>query len=289
MIRRLLIGIAILAIGLGALVFSLPYLMSSQMVREQVASQISELTGRAVTLRGDQALQVFPNLSVELSDVVIAGDLPGAENALIVTETLRGAVRPFSLLFGRVELASFEMTRPTIRFLRTSDGQSNWGLEGSDLVTALEPNRVAGAGLQLGRFRITDGTLQIVDEVRGLDETVSSADLTLSWANSSTRAAISGSAIWRGEAIEVTASLDQPAALAQPGSTSGVVLSVQGAPFACSLTERSRRVRAAKTPCPGRRVVRLPSPRPQCAVQPAGWVRISALARPLARSGWTPT
>jgi AsmA protein len=231
MIRRLLIGIAVLVFGLGALALSLPYLMSSQMVREQVASQISELTGRAVTLRGDQALQVFPNLSVELSDVVIAGDLPGAENALIVTETLRGAVRPFALLFGRVELASFEMTRPTIRFLRTSDGQSNWGLKGSDLVTALEPNRVAGAGLQLGRFRITDGTLQIVDDVRGLNETVSSANLTLAWANSSTRAAISGSAIWRGEAVEVTASLDQPAALAQPGSTSGVVLSIQGAPL----------------------------------------------------------
>jgi AsmA protein len=231
MIRRIFIGIAILAFCLGALVLALPYLMSSQMVREQVASQISELTGRAVTLRGDQALQVFPNLSVELSDVVIEGDVPGADNALIVTETLRGAVRPFALLFGRIELASFEMTRPTIRLLRTSDGQSNWQLEGSDLVTALEPNRVAGAGLQLGRFRITDGTVHLIDDVRGIDETISSANLSLTWPTSSTRAAIGGSAIWRGEAVDVSASLDQPAALAQPGSTSGVVLSVQGAPL----------------------------------------------------------
>ncbi|MEQ8656471.1 MAG: AsmA family protein [Hyphomicrobiales bacterium] len=231
MIRRILIGLAVLALGLGALALALPSLMSSQMVREQVASQISELTGRAVTLRGDQALQVFPNLSVELSDVVIEGDLPGVENALIVTETLRGAVRPLSLILGRIELSSFEMTRPTIRFLRNSNGQSNWQLEGSDLVTALEPNRVAGAGLQLGQFRITDGTLHLIDDVRGINETVSSANLSLSWRTSSTRAEINGSAIWRGEAVDVAASLDQPAALAQPGSTSGVVLSVQGAPL----------------------------------------------------------
>ncbi|WP_375571307.1 AsmA family protein [Ahrensia marina] len=231
MIRRILIGFAVLALGLGALVLALPSLMSSQMVREQVASQISELTGRAVTLRGDQALQVFPNLSVELSDVVIEGDLPGTENALIVTETLRGAVRPVALLFGRIELSSFEMTRPTIRFLRNDDGQSNWQLEGSNLVTALEPNRVAGAGLQLGQFRITDGTLQLIDEMRGIDETISGANLSLSWPTSSTRAEINGSAIWRGEVVEIGASLDQPAALAQPGSTSGVVLSIQGAPL----------------------------------------------------------
>jgi AsmA protein len=231
MIRRLLLGLAFLVLCAGVLVFVLPQFMSSQMVREQVAGQISELTGRAVTLRGDQALEVFPNLSVELSDVVIEGDMPGTSNALIVTETLRGAVRPLPLLFGRVELSSFEMTRPTIRFLRNADGQSNWQLEGSELVTALEPNRVAGAGLQLGRFRITDGTLQLIDEVRGINETITSANLSLTWPTSSTRAAISGSAIWRGEVVDVAASLDQPAALAQPGSVSGVVLSVQGAPL----------------------------------------------------------
>lgn len=231
MIRRILVAIALVALCLGALAFALPYLMSSQMVREEVASQISDLTGRAVTLRGDQALQVFPNLSVELSDVVIEGDLPGADNALIVTETLRGAVRALPLLFGRIELSSFELTRPTIRLLRNTDGESNWSLDGSDLVTALEPSRPAGRALELGRFRITDGTVHIADDVRGINETISSANLALTWPTSSTRANISGSAIWRGEVVEVSASLDQPAALAQPGSTSGVVLSIAGAPI----------------------------------------------------------
>ncbi len=231
MIRRILIGALVLVLVVVATAVALPTLVPSQMVREQVAKQIAQLTGRAVTLRGDQALQVFPNLSVELTDVVIEGDIAGAENALIVTEALRGAVRTIPLLFGRIELASFEMTRPVIRLYRTSDGQSNWRLAGGDLESALEPNRVAGAGLQLGRFRITDGTLEIVDDVRGIRETLTSADLTLAWPSSSTRAEIGGTAIWRGEEVEVSASLDQPGALAQPGSTSGVVISLQGAPL----------------------------------------------------------
>ncbi|MFK7792029.1 MAG: AsmA family protein [Devosiaceae bacterium] len=231
MIRRIFLGLIFLALCLTGLAFALPFAMSSQMVREQVASQISQLTGRAVTLRGDQALQVFPNLSVELSDVVIEGDIPGIENALIVTETLRGAVRALPLLFGRIEMSSFELTRPTIRLQRNEDGQSNWQLQGSDLVSALEPSQLPGRGLELGTFRITDGTLHYVDAPAGITETISSADLTLSWPTSSTRAAINGAGIWRGEEVELSASLDQPAALAQPGSTSGVVLSVAGAPL----------------------------------------------------------
>ncbi len=231
MIRRILFGLLLIAALAIATAFALPTLVPSQMVREQVANQISQLTGRAVTLRGDQALQVFPSLTVELSDVVIEGSMSGPENALIVTETLRGAVRAIPLLFGRIELASFEMTRPVIRLYRDEDGQSNWQLAGGDLESALEPNRVAGAGLQLGRFRITDGTLELVDQARGVEETFTSANLTLAWPTSSTRAQINGTAIWRGEAVDVAASLDQPAALAQPGSTSGVVFSMQGAPL----------------------------------------------------------
>lgn len=234
MIRRLLISLCLLALCIAGAAFALPSIMSSQTVRQEVAAQISQLTGRAVTLRGDQALKVFPNLSVELSDVVIEGDVPGTENALIVTETLRGGVRALPLLLGRIELSSFELTRPTIRLLRTADGLSNWRLQGSDLVSALGPDRPdqsVASGLQLGRFRITDGTLHYIDEPRGIAETVSSANLLLTWPTSSTRAAISGSAIWRGEAVELSASLAQPAALAQPGSTSGVVLSLAGAPL----------------------------------------------------------
>jgi AsmA protein len=231
MIRRILVGLCLSVLVLAGVAFALPSIMSSQTVRQEVAEQISQLTGRAVTLRGDQALKVFPNLSVELSDVVIAGDLPGTENALIITETLRGGVRALPLLLGRIELSTFELTRPTIRLLRTADGQSNWRLQGSDLVSALGPDQSTASGVQLGRFRITDGTLHFNDEQNGITETVTSADMELTWPTSSTRAAISGSAIWRGEAVELSVSLAQPAALAQPGSTSGVVLSIAGAPM----------------------------------------------------------
>lgn len=230
-ILRLALSLLILTGLLGGIALLLPALMSSQMVREQVASQISDLTGRAVTLRGDQALRVFPNLSVELTDVVVEGDIPGAENALIVTEKLRGQVRPLPLLLGRIELASFELTRPTIQLHRRADGQSNWALDGSTLYSALEPSRPTGGGLQLGTFRIVDGTVHFFDAVRGVEESITSADLALSWPTSSTRAAIAGSGIWRGENVELTASLGQPAALARTGSTSGVALSVASTPL----------------------------------------------------------
>lgn len=231
MIRKIILVSLVILIGAGIVLFVLPFIVSSQMVREEVASQISELTGRAVTLRGDQALQVFPNLSVELSDVVIDGDRPGPENALIVAETLRGSVQFWPLLFGRVELSAFELTRPTINLQRDEEGIPNWTLNGSALLTALEPASRNASGLELGTFRIIDGTVRYSDARLGTSETVSSANIALAWPRSSTRAVISGSAIWRGEAVELSASLDQPAALAQTGSTSGVVVSLVAAPL----------------------------------------------------------
>eukprot|EP00752_Nemacystus_decipiens_P018979 g17035.t1 len=173
---------------------------------------------------------MFPNPSVELSDIVVEGNLPGAENALVVAERMRGDVRLLPLLFGRIELSEFVLTRPTIRFIRHADGEANWTLDGSALLAALEPSR-EGSGLQLGTFRLVDGTVQISDEVRGIQETMSSADLSLSWPTSSTRAAIAGSTIWRGEPVEISASIDQPAALAQSGSTSGLVVSIASSPI----------------------------------------------------------
>lgn len=231
MIRKLVLSIALIAILVLGVVLALPLIVSSQMVRQEVASQISELTGRPVALRGDQALQMFPNPSVELSDIVVEGNLPGAENALVVAERLRGDVRLLPLLFGRIELSEFVLTRPTIRFIRFANGEANWALDGSALLAALEPSREGSGGLQLGTFRLVDGTVQIKDEVRGINETMSSADLSLSWPTSSTRAAITGSSIWRGEPVDISASIDQPAALARSGSTSGLVVSIASSPL----------------------------------------------------------
>lgn len=231
MIRKLVLSVGLILVLLFGVVLALPLIVSSQMVRQEVASQISELTGRPVALRGDQALQMFPSPSVELSDIVVEGNLPGAENALVVAERLRGDVRLLPLLFGRIELSEFVLTRPTIRFIRLAGGEANWALDGSSLLAALEPSREGSGGLQLGTFSLVDGTVQIIDEVRGIRETMSSADLSLSWPTSSTRAAITGSAIWRGEPVDISASIDQPAALAQTGSTSGLVVSIASSPL----------------------------------------------------------
>lgn len=231
MIRKLILSVGLIGVLILGVVLALPLIVSSQMVRQEVASQISELTGRPVALRGDQPLSMFPNPSVELSDIVVEGNLPGAENALVVAERLRGDVRLLPLLFGRIELSEFVLTRPTIRFIRRAEGEANWALDGSSLLAALEPSREGSGGLQLGTFRLVDGTVQINDEVRGISETMSSADLSLSWPTSSTRAAITGSAIWRGEPVDISASIDQPAALAQSGSTSGLVVSIASSPL----------------------------------------------------------
>ncbi|MEM1288403.1 MAG: AsmA family protein [Pseudomonadota bacterium] len=231
MFRKLGIAAIGLALIMGAIAFVVPAVIPAELIRQQVALQLSDLTGRGVRLRGDAPLTVFPNPSVRLNDIVIDGSVPGPDGALVVAEQLDGSLRWLPLLAGRIELSSFTLTRPEIRFVRDADGNPNWLLNGSAIFAALEPTPTRSGGLTLGTLDIIDGTVSYTDLRTERSETLTSANLSFAWPRSSTRASVSGQAIWRGEAFSINALIDQPAALAQPRSTSGVTVSLSSAPI----------------------------------------------------------
>ena len=116
--RRFVWAIAALAVLVGAGLVAAPHLLPRELVKTRVAEQISAWTGRAVSLRGDPVVRLFPAPTVTLSDVRIAGPEGMDDTDMVQMEALRGRLRLLPLIIGEIEIDSFELVRPRVRLVR---------------------------------------------------------------------------------------------------------------------------------------------------------------------------
>jgi AsmA protein len=154
-----------------------------------------------VSLRGEPELDFFPRLTVTLKDVQV-GAPAGMSNADIITmERLEGTVRLLPLVIGQVEIASFRIVRPLVHLVREAGGARNWTFDSG--AAALQ---LAFAGdVPLGEFFLEDGTLIYENRETGAAERLDSLSLALQWPSVRQPLALSGSGIWRGEQVSLSA------------------------------------------------------------------------------------
>lgn len=221
--------LVIIVLAAGALVAA-PILVSSEVTRERVTEQIARWIGRPVSFAGEPEISLFPQPTITLADITIED---AAGEPFITSERLTGTVRLLPLLIGRVEIREFELERPVIALRVDREGRSNWtplGTVGSRVAAAGEAPSGAGTPgispavpvdeVTLGQFRIIDGTITYDDPDSG-PTVISSVDLDIAWPSTSEGATARGSLVWRGEAVEINASLAEPLELTAGRSTPG--------------------------------------------------------------------
>jgi AsmA protein len=230
--RALPIAIAVLAVA--ALVFGLlPYFVSSERVRQQILQQAQSITGREMSFRDSPRVTFRPFLGIEIENVVFKD--PHAtefDPPLLRAERMRGQLRILPALFGRTEITRFQFIRPQFNLRVYSDGTRGWAFpEGRIWGVLEEARRVRQAGdgnteealsgiakEQFGIFDIVDGTLFYENRITGQRETVSAINGTLSWPETRSPGSYSGSMIWRGEALSVSARSPSPLLLLSGGT-----------------------------------------------------------------------
>ena len=215
--------LAVLAVGTGVLVAA-SYLISADVVRHQVLSEIRAVTGLNPILRGEATVSLFPTGSVSFADVVL-GD---AKQPALTAERLTVRLRFFPLLIGRVEIADVALERPMIAIDMEANGNSNW----SGLIDALtrsqtkDPHRVAA----FSEMRIENGSVAIHSASHKVDETLTDVEFSLAWPSISKSFGATGRFVWHNEPLDVTMTLaDFTAALA--GNRTGLKLRVAGKPI----------------------------------------------------------
>lgn len=214
--RLAIILVAVIVVMAAALIIA-PSLISPELARVRITEQITQWIGRPVSFVGEPDISFFPRPSVRLGGVTIKdGDGSGA--VFISVEELTGTVRWLPLLLGRIEISSFELTRPVISLRVNEEGRSNWTFERGAVAERVaqaqeDPANAIGnerqEELALGRFQIRDGTVTYQEPGAEL-ATLSEVTLDIDWPSTSQPATARGSLVWRGELVAISASLREP-------------------------------------------------------------------------------
>ena len=219
------LGFILLAAIAGGLVLltTAGYLISADLVRQQVMDEIRTVTGLDPVLRGKVSVSLFPAGSVSFGDVVF-GDV---KQPALIAERLTARLRFFPLLIGRVEIADVSLDHPRIAIEFQPNGQSNW----SGLIEALTRSQTAAQRLAaFSEMRIDGGTVVIHDDARKFTETLYGVEFSLAWPSISKSFGATGHFIWHDAPMDASLTLaDFPAALA--GSRSGLKLRVSATPM----------------------------------------------------------
>jgi len=228
------LAISVLLAGLVAL----PFVVSSQNIKTALDQQIMQLTGSAISYKGEPNVTFLPYLGVELKDVTIVGKKQNDDDSdLLRIENLQFGLQTFALLFGKIRLAEFKLTRPKFSIIIQENGKGNWsGIEALINAAKEEKQTVAAnsngaeididnsvgavADISPGKIEIVDGIIET--QIAGKDTTtlrISNLHANFNWPNLSSPWDISGKGVWRGEAFEFSNMANNPLALLTSGKS----------------------------------------------------------------------
>lgn len=224
-----LAAVVVAVAALGAL----PLILTGEHVRQQIADNVSALTGREMTFREAPRITFRPFLGIELDDVVLGDAGASASNPpLVRMERMQGQLKILPALAGRAEISRYRFVRPQFSLRVAGDGKLNWefpqGLLRSVLNEArarreatpagAKPDLSAIAAVSLGKVEIVDGTLAYENSQSGHTETFTNVNAQVSWPATSSTWSMSGSGVWRNESFAFSAGSSQPLLLLSGGT-----------------------------------------------------------------------
>jgi AsmA protein len=204
-IATVLAGLIVLAI------VAIPNLLSTSYVKQRVADQLSQLTGRHVALEGSSSVSLRPYLGVSYDNVIFSDSRDVSGKPLISIEVLKARLGLFAALVGDAQLTEVELIRPHFNLRIDSNGKKNW-LPDQGQIGAHISKQVPGDDLRLGTIRIEDGIAELFDESRQETHQLTAITGSVSWPNIGATAKAEISSVWRGEIMNLTASVADPLA-----------------------------------------------------------------------------
>lgn len=227
--KRIITGTIVVLLLIAACLTAIPFLVSSQTVRDGITAKIQEITGRNVSFQGEPSLSFNPFLGFEITDLKLA-PLDGNEEKtpLLQVEKVKAQINILPALMGKVQITEYQFLRPRV-FLKTDkNGISNWKFNSGKVREAIQKaieNRTNQKDEKLPDFpfselMITDGILVYEDTLSQTKETITGLNGFFSWPQSDEALSISGNGIWRGEGITSNVKINSPIQIFSGGESS---------------------------------------------------------------------
>ncbi len=241
MVRRSIWALAAAVFALVAIAASIPYIASTQILRDRIALELSAWTGYRVTLGSAPEIDLWPVFRTTLSNVRMSSWSGDASNPVVDAEIVEADLSALAALRGDIVFTNVRFVRPTVRLSR-ADGhlQLQQSPQAGRIAGAvsLARNVVAADPAKPDRSKLPDtamGTVSfrdarvVIETGKGEREFMSAITGKLSWASLDRAASLSATGIWHGESVAVEASSEQPLMLLA-GGQAPVDLSLKSAP-----------------------------------------------------------
>mgnify|MGYP000050074148 CR=1 FL=1 len=205
---RLLGLITVLAIVLAVSILTLP----GERIARIATDQISMLTGREVTMRGDTTVTFYPVLGISTGKVTVANAPWSDAGPMFVAQSLKVVVEPHALFGGEIRITGLEAVDPKILLERSADGAVNWKI-GVDGVASSGQGESGAAvskplALTLDRALIKNANLTYINHATGDRVAIPSMDFDLRWPDYDGTANFDVTLRPAGEAVRISGHLD---------------------------------------------------------------------------------
>ncbi len=220
-----------------SLALATPYIASTRLVRDRIASELSAWSGYKVEIGSPPQIAIWPRLSAVLDDVTFSEwGRPGTKPVAVV-DRLEVELSALAALRGEAEFTSAKFVRPTLTTRNTAEaapmlpsGRLRSAIqETRSLLTRMreETARNQLPGDAFGRISVEDGRI-LVDGARA--PLLTHVDGTLEWPSLNQSATVRANLVWNGETFRLEASSAAPLLLLA-GATAPLSLGVE-APLA---------------------------------------------------------
>lgn len=196
MVKKVLIGLAVLVVVLVAGVLIAPTFIDWNKYKGAIAREVEQATGRSLEIGGDLSLSILPRTALMVEDVRLSS-LPGAaEPHTLRVETVEVRIDAGALLGGEVRVESIRLVRPVVALERLEDGTATWEFAAATEDAAAEviagetpaedaerpgegPGGEGAFALRLDQVIIEDGLVIFRDAAAGTEERLSAINAEL--------------------------------------------------------------------------------------------------------------
>jgi AsmA protein len=233
--RIMMVVLGVLAVLVVA-VLAAPMLVPRDWLVAKVSDVVRDATGRSFAVDGAVSLALVPTPRLVAEGIRVGeGDTP-----LLRLGKLEAVVALGPLLGGRIEVQRLILVEPVATLRIDAQGNGNWQAGRADPAhgdtppSGGEPSKAPSLpDLALGDVRVEDGVVDFADARSNLAERVEDIDLALDAPSLRGPAALTGTALVRGENIELDLKVAQLGELVSKTSSPGSV-AIRG-PVAASL------------------------------------------------------
>lgn len=234
MVKRGVIALAAVLVLALLFVTALPWLASTQIVRDRIAHQLSLWSGYRVVLGEAPILDVWPSFNATLNNVAFHEWAANGNPPVLQADRLEVALSALAALRGNVVLSAVEMYRPVLRLTiegsvidlpaSPGGGRMTRAVSAARAIIAnnpANPDRSALPDDAFGTVEFFDGRIAVVDG--SAEDGISSLNGKIVWPSLNRTARLTATGIWRGENIAIEGSSAQPLLLLAGGNAPATV------------------------------------------------------------------